>query len=242
LFEGMVIDGWHRFQALEHLGIEPRFVDLPDDADPVAFVLSRNLHRRHLDAGQRAVAVTKCHDWKPEGKAKKILEPGALVSVKTTAELAKIAQVSPQTIKDAKTVIKAGRADEVMDGKASVQAIARPERHSKAPKLAPAPIEEEPEGASDGDLIQDLERVMGENKHLEALVSSLTKSDQGKEIVNWKGKFDAVNGRINQMLTTEREMRKQLEYYVKLCASIRKVLGVEKSAEILPALKERLGV
>lgn len=49
----VLLDGRNRLAACEMLGIEPatRFFEGPD---PLEFVLSQNLHRRHLSAGQRA--------------------------------------------------------------------------------------------------------------------------------------------------------------------------------------------
>jgi hypothetical protein len=57
----------------------------------------------------------------------------------------------------------------------------------------------------------------------------------------WHGKYDAINGRVQQMLTPENEMRKQLAYQAKILDGVRKLLAVEKNAQILPTLKERLG-
>ena len=55
LWRGQVIDGRHRLRACLEAGVSPRFVTLDDDADPLQYVLGRNLDRRHLDATQRAL-------------------------------------------------------------------------------------------------------------------------------------------------------------------------------------------
>jgi len=52
--EGKILDGLSRYRACEKAGVEPRFVDYKGNA-PLAFVLSKNLRRRHLTADQRAV-------------------------------------------------------------------------------------------------------------------------------------------------------------------------------------------
>lgn len=54
LFEGKIIDGRHRLRACEVLGIEPIFTNKYLIEDPVSFVLSHNLHRRHLTIAQRS--------------------------------------------------------------------------------------------------------------------------------------------------------------------------------------------
>ena len=58
LFEGKVLDGRNRLRACQEAGIEPQFVQYTG-GNPVAFVLSKNVTRRHLTASQKAMAVVK---------------------------------------------------------------------------------------------------------------------------------------------------------------------------------------
>lgn len=48
---GKIIDGRRRFKACELAGVQPKFKDV-NVADPVAYVLSLNLYRRHLTPSQ----------------------------------------------------------------------------------------------------------------------------------------------------------------------------------------------
>jgi hypothetical protein len=61
LLGGRVLDGRHRQELCELPEIKPRYVRLKaaDVPDPVAYVLSANLHRRHLDESQRAMIAAK---------------------------------------------------------------------------------------------------------------------------------------------------------------------------------------
>ena len=53
--DGMLLDGRNRLDACVRAGVMPTTVVY--DGDPVAFVLARNAHRRHMTQGQRATAA-----------------------------------------------------------------------------------------------------------------------------------------------------------------------------------------
>ena len=59
MYQGLVLDGRNRLRACEIAGVEPRFVEWEGVGSPLAFVLSRNLHRRHLNEGQRAIIAAR---------------------------------------------------------------------------------------------------------------------------------------------------------------------------------------
>jgi ParB family chromosome partitioning protein len=59
LFNGAVLDGRNRLRACELAGVEPQFVTRDDVESPTTFVLSLNLHRRHLTPVQCAALAFK---------------------------------------------------------------------------------------------------------------------------------------------------------------------------------------
>ena len=60
LFEGKVIDGRNRLIACERAGVTPRVQTWPGPASAlVGFVVSLNLHRRHLSTGQRGIVAAQ---------------------------------------------------------------------------------------------------------------------------------------------------------------------------------------
>jgi hypothetical protein len=54
IYNGLILDGRNRYLACTDLGITPEYETF-DGGDPVSFVISKNLHRRHLTASQRAM-------------------------------------------------------------------------------------------------------------------------------------------------------------------------------------------
>lgn len=233
IYDGQVLDGWHRYLACEIAGVEFRSTEF-DGSDPVAFVLSRNLHRRHLTASQRAAAVVAAHNWRPHGDQKSRSAPGA---DRTTAEMAKEAEVSPRTIAQAKVAQEAGLGDAVRDGMLSAkeaEQIAKPQKpKTKDRKATPGnqPDDHEP------DLADELERADKQIREQQELIASLQKEDLAKEVAKWKLKYDQLNGRVQQMATTTAEAQKMAQYQADLLAKIRKALKVEKNSEILATLK-----
>lgn len=55
LSDGMILDGRNRYRACMDLGITPTFVEADlGELTPLQYVVSKNLHRRHLTVAQRA--------------------------------------------------------------------------------------------------------------------------------------------------------------------------------------------
>jgi ParB-like chromosome segregation protein Spo0J len=104
IYEGMVLDGWHRYQAALELGMECPEAELDDWIDPKEFVLAQNKNRRHITASQLAMATTAVYEWYPAHRPNKGAGPAPLS--KTTEELAEIAGTSKRTINQAKSVLK----------------------------------------------------------------------------------------------------------------------------------------
>lgn len=58
LLDGKILDGRHRYEACMRLGITPK-TRAWSGSDPIDYVISKNLHRRHLNESQRAMIIVK---------------------------------------------------------------------------------------------------------------------------------------------------------------------------------------
>ena len=119
VYEGKILDGRNRYRACQIAGREPKVQDYVGD-DPIGFVLSANLHRRHLNESQRAMVAGKLAD----------LEKGANQYVKgmSASKAAALLNVSTASIERAKVILKSGDPDLIKDvttGKVSVAAAAQ---------------------------------------------------------------------------------------------------------------------
>ena len=186
VFEGMVLDGWHRYRACTDLGIKAQQFTFPEGKDPVAFVLSQNLHRRHLTASQRAAAVVSCAEWQPPNVKKTGRVEPSSTHAKTNAEMAKVAQVTPRTITDAKVAHKAGFTEVIKAGGMTVKEAAQVARGTPAKKAEPKRALETPAVPADDDHMAEAQHTITElaeeNDQLrdKLAVESLMDSEEAK--------------------------------------------------------------
>jgi hypothetical protein len=126
LWQGLLIDGRNRLRACIELGIEPEHIALPEDADPVAFVCSLNVHRRHLNTSQRAsIAARLCSIPRGGDRRSDDFKVQICTSIDEASDLM---NVSPRTTKTAKKVQEKAKPEvvkKVEAGKMSVNAAAK---------------------------------------------------------------------------------------------------------------------
>lgn len=118
--DGMILDGGNRYRALCELGIEPKMIEYQGPS-PTQFILSSNLHRRHLTQGQSAAIVSASQSWinaQPEAT-----QAPNHAQLDTTAARAKQSGVGQKTQKLADKLVKEAPDDlvkAVINGKKSL--------------------------------------------------------------------------------------------------------------------------
>jgi len=96
--EGELLDGRNRLRACEELGIFPTRETYEGD-DPVGFVVSLNVHRRHLNESQRAMVAAKLANM-PQGRP----ETNAQICAINQEEAAEMLSVARRSVQSAKKV------------------------------------------------------------------------------------------------------------------------------------------
>ena len=124
-YQGKVLDGRNRERACAETGAEPRYTDYEGD-DPLAFVLSMNMKRRHLDESQRAMVGMRVANMR-QGARTDLKHPASLPEV-SQSQAAKLVNVSERSLRDAVKVGSKGSNNlirAVEDGKIAVSVAAK---------------------------------------------------------------------------------------------------------------------
>jgi ParB-like chromosome segregation protein Spo0J len=198
IHEGKILDGRNRYAACVMAGIDP--IEVPfKGKDALSYVLSTNLHRRHLSTSQRAMVAANIANLNLGDKSSKSID---LDSV-TQAHAADKLNVSLASVQRAKAIQEANPdlAKEVESGKKTLNA-AKKEMQAK-----------EEEMPFDPDI--DVAKL---NK--ESFKKSKIEDDFGAEIPKalhelW-GKREQVKGWVGRLQEIRREIAKEWELRNKL--------------------------
>jgi ParB-like chromosome segregation protein Spo0J len=110
LLDGTILDGRNRYRACLAAGIEPRFEQWTPRHEgdrPLAFVLSRNLVRRHLDESQRSMVAARAANLGAGMRGDYVTAASKEAAVSQTEAAARL-QVSRSSVQRARRVITEG--------------------------------------------------------------------------------------------------------------------------------------
>ena len=110
LLDGAILDGRNRYRACLAAGIEPRFEPWKprhEGDTPVAFVLSRNVERRHLSESQRAMVAARVANLAPGIRGDYVTAASKEAAVSQSEAATKL-KVSRSLVQRATKVIKKG--------------------------------------------------------------------------------------------------------------------------------------
>lgn len=187
--DGLILDGGNRYRACVAAGVTPTFRPF-NGSNIVTFVLSANLHRRHLTPGQQAAIVASAQDWARQAAsgsnqhvaAKEGVQACTPSAVDSTATRAAQAGVSHRTQKYADKVAIANPelAKDVAHGKVSLPAAVEQvtgKRPGAKPKPAPEPEPEHSEAEETAIVMRELA------EEVETLRAKVTAREEGADAV-----------------------------------------------------------
>ena len=254
LHDGMILDGGNRYRACVEAGVEPVFTEF-DGGNLVSFVLSANLHRRHMTAPQQAAIVASAQNWaqaQTVGRPEKCA-PGSTF-LDTTEKRAAQSGASVATQRRADAVAKA---DPELAAKVAHGAVSLPQAVEQvAPQLASrsksarlqkageralkeqhaAPLDEADEGPTLAELVDELQ---AENTRLTAEITALTEADDQKaETVKWHRMYEhAMRQQADAMRSAASHQKdaKRLANQVRECC---RALGLNDPRQLVPTVKK----
>ena len=123
ILDGVLLDGRNREAACELAGVDPIYREwMGDESEITAWILSKNIHRRHLDASQRAMVAGRLAEL---GQGQRVIaaavETGKSAGLKTgerqfpaaptQAEAARLLNVGERTVREARAVVTDGASE-----------------------------------------------------------------------------------------------------------------------------------
>jgi len=110
LWEGKVLDGWHRYQACVELSIKKFPLREYEGDDPAGYVYAKDL-RKHRSVSERAMFIAKLVDWNGKfGRPSKVVDEAKVrrAASFTIDQAAESAGVSPRSMVRAKSIVANG--------------------------------------------------------------------------------------------------------------------------------------
>ena len=238
---GMILDGGNRYAACITAGVEPQFVEF-DGPSIAAFVLSENLHRRHLTPGQQAAIVASIQDWSKAqvaGSNQHTTKAGPATlpdhSLSTVAKRAAQSGASERTQRMADKVARANPdlAKKVAHGEVSLpKAVAQVSGKAEQPTPEPA----NDDGPTLAELVDELQ---AENTRLTAEITALAESDDQKaETLKWHRMYEHAMRRQSEAersAASHQKDAKRLANQVRECC---KALCLADPRQLVPTVKK----
>lgn len=213
ILDGKVLDGRNRLRACNTAGVEPRFRTLPAGTDPIRYVVSANIHRRHLTESQRgmiAAEIANMRDGQKRSDTPATRQRLAQPQLGASAELhqppisqaaaAAMMQVGIHTVSDAKKIIRSAApevADMVKAGDVTVKEAAR---------VADLPKEEQQEAAREGPpAVKEKAREVRHRKRDEADATLAPTFEAGAKRQTYGVGITKANEAINSLKTIPRD-------------------------------------
>lgn len=245
LHDGMILDGGNRYRACVEAGVEPKFRKF-DGASVVSFVLSANLHRRHMTPGQQAAIVASAQDWAKAhvrggtganqhgGKE----QTGKLAALQTVSGRAAESGASERTQRMADKVAKAdpALAKQVAHGEVSLPAAVEKVTGKRpgARQPEPMPAEHDHDGP---DLAELADELQAENARLVALLKAAEANDLQAEAIKWRSAYDRALVAQSEAMDSAHASQKREKFSMTQLRRCGKAVGEDDPRKIAAAVE-----
>lgn len=249
LHDGMILDGGNRYQACLEAGVEPVFEEF-EGGNLATFVLSVNLHRRHMTAPQQAAIVSSARNWAEvqthggDRRSDQALS-GALDSTKARAAESG-ASISTQRRSDAVAKADPELAKQVGLGNVSlpraVERVAPQLASRKTVPVAKTPKQIEADQAaddahSDFDPLVELENANKELESLHAQLDAAEADDQKAETLKWRRAHQVAEKRQGEIMDAANNAQKHAKFLSNQLARCGRAVGETDPDKIAPTVE-----
>ena len=230
IYDGMILDGWNRFQACKLAKARPVFISLAPGLDPWEFVKGANMLRRHMPPAERlAVMLLKLQmdrgvpNGTPHDPSVKEIERDLEVSRGTAQRGAQIAKAHDPALTEA-------LADKRISVDRAAELARMPQEERKTAMEAPKPVKAAPlpPGPDDRD-----SRIM----QLEHLVEV-----KDAEIADLSRKLSEAGEQIQELHEENQAMHRTLDAEDILAQFKKEVSAVAERARVAESRSRRLMV
>jgi hypothetical protein len=234
LFEGQILDGRNRFHACQTLGLPCPTRAYTGD-DPLAYVVSLNLQRRHLNESQRAMVAAKLANMRQGARTD--VQPQVNLPEVSNAKAADTLNISESLVKHAKKVQAEAQPEVIQAVETGHIAVSAAAKLAEQPVAVQRAVVQELETGAAKTVTAALQQVRGEtNGHPVHPPPDATWETKAE--ARWRRRLPEMQRYIEEV-TASRLVERLAQHYGENGYSF--VLELERLIAQLQQLTDRLG-
>lgn len=244
LYEGQVLDGGNRYAACLEAGVEPHFVGFTG-GDIAAFVLSANMHRRHLSQGQNAAIIAQVTNWAEANQrgGRRATDAIPTIPLATVAERAQASGTSERTQRKADKIAKVAPelVAEVAQGNISIAQAEAKINEGKPPTDRQIEAEQiADEILSDFDPLKELEQAHSEIATLRSTLDAISSDSPQGVILSLKRQIAAADNSRDEAKRLSEEHKKKAKWGETQLKRIGRLVGETDVEKVVDAVEKAL--